>query len=387
MRILLRAPLLTNSGYGMHCRQVFEWLDQLEGIDLTVECLNWGATSWLLKDSLENGLIGKIMQKSKKIEPPYDLSIQLQLPDEWDTKLGKKNIGMSAYVETDKCSEAWISKTNEMDLVIVPSQFIKKTIKNSGCTTTNIEVVPEWFNTNILTDNNDEDFIDLKTDFNFLIIGQLTALDSKCDRKNIINTIKTICETFKDKKDVGIVLKTSLGRGTCSDKKHTEQNVINLVNTFRKGTSPKLYLIHGNMDSKEIANIYNHPKVKCFVSATRGEGYGIPLVDAAASGMPVIATNWSGHLDFLNEKFNKIDYKMVNIPKEKVDNRIFKEGFMWAEPSLKSLEENLQNVYYNYNDAKIQAKSNKSFVIENFGKENIMSLYNKLIKPMIAKNE
>ena len=90
MRVLLRAPLLTNSGYGVHSRQVFEWLEEKESIDLTVECLNWGQTPWLINSKLEDGLVGKIMERSRKPEGKFDLSIQIQLPDEWNSSLAHK---------------------------------------------------------------------------------------------------------------------------------------------------------------------------------------------------------------------------------------------------------------------------------------------------------
>ena len=76
--------MLTTSGYGVHSRQVFEWLSELNNIDLHVECLNWGMTPWMLKEEHEDGLIGKIMKCSKTLEPPYDVTFQLQLPDEWN---------------------------------------------------------------------------------------------------------------------------------------------------------------------------------------------------------------------------------------------------------------------------------------------------------------
>ena len=58
-KVLLRAPLLTNSGYGVHSRQIFNWLYEREDVELVVECLQWGRTSWLLDGDLENGTIGK----------------------------------------------------------------------------------------------------------------------------------------------------------------------------------------------------------------------------------------------------------------------------------------------------------------------------------------
>ena len=135
MRVLLRAPLLTSSGYGVHSRQIFEAIETIPGIKLEVECLNWGKTPWLLNSDTNDGLIGRIMNCSKKINPPYDLSIQVQLPDEWNPTLGKKNIGISAIVETDRCSSKWIEACNKMDAVVVPSNFTKSVLNNSGIVT------------------------------------------------------------------------------------------------------------------------------------------------------------------------------------------------------------------------------------------------------------
>ena len=191
MRVLLRAPLLTTSGYGVHSRQIFEALESIPGIDLEVECLNWGKTPWLLNQETNEGLIGRIMSLSKKITPPYDLSIQVQLPDEWNVELAKKNIGVSAFVETDRCNSSWLSACNKMDAIVVPSNFTKNVVKRSGVVTTSLHVIPEWFNQYIVNDDlSIDDKIDLKTENNFLVLGQLGAINADDDRKNIFKNCK-----------------------------------------------------------------------------------------------------------------------------------------------------------------------------------------------------
>jgi hypothetical protein len=131
LRILLRAPLLTSSGYGVHSRQIFQAIESIPGINLEVECLNWGNTPWLINKETNDGLIGRIMKLSKKVEPPYDLTVQVQLPDEWDPSLGHKNIGISAMVETDRCNPKWVDACNKMDHVVVPSSFTKSVIRTN----------------------------------------------------------------------------------------------------------------------------------------------------------------------------------------------------------------------------------------------------------------
>lgn len=392
MKVLLRAPLLTNSGYGVHSRQIFEWLYEKFGNNLDVECLNWGQTPWIIDRKREHGTIAKIMDCAKQLTAPYDVTFQVQLPDEWDVNLGKVNVGVSAFVETDRCSQDWVERCNKMDLVITPSTFTKNVVKRSGILMSKIVVVPEWFNHSLLdTDkcakiSSDNNHYNFSTDFNYLIIAQLTAQDPDQDRKNLSNTLAWLFDYHKNDENVGIVLKTNLGRGTTLDKKHTSAYVKSLAQRFRKGPGPKLHLIHGNMSSEEVASLYHLDTVKAYVSATRGEGYGLPLIDAAVAGLPVIATNWSGHLEFLKKgMFIPVDYEMTQISNKKVDKRIFHEGFRWAEPKKESFMSGIDNLTKNLKDHQENAKTLSDLTVENFHKEKIKSKYDKIFEDLLRK--
>jgi glycosyltransferase involved in cell wall biosynthesis len=329
--VLIRAPLLSFSGYGVHSRQIFKWLSNRKDVNVYSEIVNWGNTTWMINSEMEDGLIGKIMETSSGVENP-DVTFQVQLPDEWDPDLGKFNVGVSAFVETDRCHPSWIDAINKMDLVIVPSTFTKALIENTGECKTPVIVVHESFHDDFANESGSLD-IDLDTSFNFLVVGQFTGDDPWNDRKNLFFTIKWICEEFKDDPNVGIILKTNHGRGTRIDRELTKSKVNQIVNEVREGDFPRFHLIHGNLTSKEMVQLYNHKSCKCLVSLTRGEGYGLPLLEASVGKIPVIATNWSGHLDFLGKgKFIPINYSLTQIPPSRIDGRIFLEGFRWAEP-------------------------------------------------------
>lgn len=386
-KVLLRAPLLTNSGYGVHSRQVFRWLEKLD-IDLTVECLQWGKTSWTLNEEKEGGVFKRIMEHSKPIESgTYDMSLQIQLPNEWDDSLAKTNIGITAAVETDKCNIDWVKDCNRMNHVIVPSTFTKNVIKRSGNLKTPITVIQEWFDQKILSKSlidktlNDERFGFIKTKFNILVIAQITSLNNNTDRKNLVNTIKWCYEEFKSNPDVGIVIKTNFGKGTELDKDLTRDFLSQRINEFRNNSNgPKIYLVHGNLKSEEIFALYQHKNIKMFALATRGEGYGLPLIEAAASGLPIVTTNWSGHLEFLKKDlFYPVDYRLKQVDKEKIDNNIFIDGHKWAEPSEASFKSQIRKVFENYNDAKSKSKKLKDHVLKNYNSSIIKKRYSEII--------
>lgn len=339
--VLLRGPILTSSGYGVHTRQIAKWLFRdvgpKLGLDISTEPLPWGKTHWLLNPDLEDGLVGEVMQAANNKKSFYDVTIQVQLPNEWNPYLGGFNIGVTAGVETDKCNPAWVDNINRMDLVIVPSEFTKQTFLNTGEVKTPIVVIPESY-PEVFDALASEDMkpidLKLKTKFNFLLVGQLTGTNVDNDRKNIPYTIKWMAELFDGQPDVGIVVKTNCGAATELDKRNVQSILSKLISEVSKPTGPTFYLLHGHMTDEEMKGLYTHPDIKALVNLTHGEGYGLPILEAAACDLPVIVTDWSGHLQFLKEgKYIGVDYIMGDIHESRVDNQIFMPGVKWAYPT------------------------------------------------------
>jgi len=334
-RVVLVGPALTQSGYGVHTRQIARWLLSRPGVDLRVVAVPWGDTPWLVDRSSHSGLIGKIIDATAPAQEVQgrDLSIQVQLPNEWNPKLCAANIGVSAAIESDRCNPAWVQACNQMTRVIFPSKHSASSVTSTGPVTRPVHVVPESFPDELLRDTPPSS-IQLPAEHNFLIVGQLTGNTVETDRKGVGVAVKWLLEAFEGREDVGIVVKTNAGRNTRIDKKVVVGMLDSIVRNTRKGRWPKVRLLHGNMTDEEMASLYRHPNIKAMVSLTRGEGFGLPLLEASAAGLPVIVTNWSGHLDFMGSgKFIGVDYKLVPVAQSKVDDKIFMQGSRWAEPS------------------------------------------------------
>ena len=384
--VLIRGPLLSQSGYGVHARQVARWLFRVAAekhqLDISTELLGWGKTHMLVDPEAEDGLVGQILQSSSNKKNFYDMSFQIQLPNEWNAFAANFNVGITAGVETDKCNPAWIDCLNRMDLIIVPSEFTKQTFLSTGEVTVPILVIPESFPDAFLAEKAPKLDLPLETKFNFLVVGQVTGNNVDNDRKNLPYTIKWLADTFADQPDVGIVLKTNAGAQTQLDKRNVQSIFSKMLSEIISPTAvgPKFYLLHGHMTDEEMYGLYTHQDIKAFVSFTHGEGYGLPTLEAAACGLPVIATNWSGHLQFLKHgKFIPVDYTLSEIHPSRVDNQIFIKETKWAVPHEADAKQRLKKFHKSSSMPRDWAKDLQVKIRENYCFEKVGAIYSEAL--------
>lgn len=387
--ILLRAPMLSMSGYGVHSRQVARWLfdraDASGNLDITTELLNWGGTPWLTDVYAHEGLVGRCFQASSNVKEKYDVTIQLQLPNEWCPELGKFNIGMTAGVEATRCNPAWIECVNQMDLVVVPSEFTKQVFLNSGHVTTKILVVRESFFDEVLSYDTAEPLdLDLETKFNFLVFGQVTGGDAASDRKNLPFTLKWLFEAFGNHPDVGIILKTNMGRFTEADKHVCKQSLTRLLQEAGKAENPKFHLLHGEMSEKELVRLYKNPTIKALVTLTHGEGFGLPILESAACGVPVIGTNWSAHPEFLNlGMFVKVDTTLGAVPASRIDGSIWMQGSEWGMANEQDFKKKVLKFYESSSTPKKIAMDSRKNFLEKYSFKAIAKLYDSVFGDLL----
>jgi hypothetical protein len=212
-------------------------------------------------------------------------------------------------------------------------------------------------------------------------------------RKNFENMLRWFVEEFKNDADVGLVIKSHLQNNSTLDFHATKNRINAILDSVSKDRQCKVYFMHGSFTEQEMLSLYNPKYIDCYVTATHGEGFGIPLFNAACAGIPVIATNWSGHLDFLRapsvnragktklkSHFLKTEYDLGPINQQHIMPGLISEGCIWAYPKQESFKKNLRFVYKNKLSLTEDAKNLSTFLKNKFNIREIINQYQISIK-------
>ena len=394
-RIVVRGPVLSMSGYGEQSRFALRSLRKHEDkFDIHIVPVPWGNTNWINDDDeerqwMDNHIRRTAMYLQSEQNPQFDMSLQITIPNEWEM-MADVNIGYTAGIETTRVAPVWIEKANMMDRIIVVSNHAKNVFMNSAYdalnkqtgekTNLHVKTPIEVVNYPVREFEPDSNFnINLEHDFNYLLVAQWST------RKNIENTIKWFIEENIDD-EVGLVIKTNSQANCKIDKEFTlEQRLEPLLKSY-PDRKCKIYLLHGDMTPEELTALYQHPKIKCMISLTHGEGYGLPLFEAAYNGLPIIAPGWSGQTDFLyalasgpsggkkkkvRALFNSVTYDLRPVQKEALWPGVIEEGSMWCFPHQGSYKMELRKIRKKYDRALKMAKTLQTHILENFTKDKL----------------
>ena len=381
--MVVTAPVGTRSGYGAHSRDICRSLIDLDKFDVRIWPVRWGNTpqNALSEQNPQDLPIIKRLLQTPEIERQPDIHVHIVVPNEFQN-IAKYNIGITAGIETTAVPPVWIEGLNRMDLNIVPANFVKHTIENTkydkhdentkqkiGELTNQkpVEVLFEGVDTDIYGKTNEfskellEQFEPIEEDFCFLHVGHWLQGNMGEDRKDISMLVKTFCETFKNQKNPpALILKTSGATPCIIDR----QEILGKIRDIKRslvGELPNVYVLHGDLRDEEMNQLYNHPKVKAHVSFTHGEGFGRPLLEATLSEKPVIASNWSGQVDFLNQDSILLPGGLIDVPKNSFPKEFIVDGAQWFQVNYAYASNVLKEVYGNY--VKYVTKAKKQSII------------------------
>jgi len=387
--IVVRGPALSRSGYGEQTRFALRALRTREDLfDIYLINVPWGQTGHIIDDTEFRQWLFFLQQKTnffmQQGQQPL-CSLQVTIPNEWE-KICQYNVGFTAGIETTRVSPTWIAQANEkVDSVLVVSNHSKDVFKDSvykaqhketGEVIENYQLQVPIHVTNYPVRQYDPVPLELEfsTDFNFIAIAQWGP------RKNLLNTVAWFIQEFHDD-DVGLILKTHMRGDSIMDYEEVQKAISQQVLSNFPDRKCKVYLLHGALTDAELTGVYQHEKVRAMVSVTHGEGFGLPLFEAAYNGLPIIAPFWSGQTDFLagpNKKgkvrplISRIDYSIQPIPKEAVWEGVLEAESKWCYPSESSYKKKMRDFYSNPTILEGMAKKLKKHVLKEFAEEKML---------------
>lgn len=367
--LVFSAPVATRSGYGAHARDLLRSLRDMDRFKIHIHSTPWGSTPMNAldeNDEFHQWIMDNMLTQGLNKEP--EVWMQVTVPNEFQ-RVGKFNIGVTAGIETTAVSHEFIQGMNKMDLNIVPSEFSKSVFDDTtyeqkdkggnvvGKLTTEkpIEVLFEGFDSHIYGDDVKLESDDLKNqlskieeNFCFLFVGHWLQGDFGHDRKDVATMIKTFGEAFRNVSDKpALVLKTSSATFSVMDRQDVKNKIQQIKNIVGKNCPP-IYLIHGDLTDEEMAQLYNHNKMKVMISFTKGEGFGRPLLEYSVTGKPVIASNFSGQLDFLDEKYSVLLPGQISKVHKSAQNDMVIDGSGWFYVDYDAARDAIKDVFKKY---------------------------------------
>ena len=372
--MFIQAPIQTRSGYGAHARDLVKSLIRMDKFDIQILGLRWGDCPMDALDETnpeDKEMLDRLVVGQFQLPKQPDISLEIRVPNEFQ-RVGKYNIGITAGMETTLISPEWVEGCNRMDLVIVPSEHAKRTFLNSKWDKMDertkqkigelkiekpVEVLFEGAHEEIYKKTKDipkelnDTLNSVKEPFAFLYVGHWLKGALGQDRKDTGMLVKVFLETFKNKKNPpALIMKTSSATFSIMDRDDILNRIQNIKNTIDNVKKfPPIYVLHGDLTDEEINGLYNHPKVKTMVSFTKGEGFGRPLLEATFADKLVIASNWSGHVDFLDSNLSvMLPGKLTGVHESAAWDKVILKESQWFTVDYGYASKVLMDVWKNY---------------------------------------
>lgn len=359
MNVCYQGPLLDYSGYGEANRHFVAALDAA-GVNVIGELLAYS------KERSDYGTLGPLVSRVLQNRAHYKIKIMHTTPDEFERlrEPGKYHIA-HFFWETDKIPEVFAKGFEHVDEIWTGSEANKAAIIKGGVDKPihiipqPIETVREWPESYVLPDFNG---------YKFYSIFEWT------DRKNPEALIRAFYDEFHNGEDVCLLIKTYFRNFNLGNKRMIRDTIERIKQSMGPGNYPPVFTYLDLMDRQQIMRF--HQTGDCYVSAHRGEGWGVPQVEAMLAGKPIISTGYGGVHEYLHPGKDAfvLDYKMVPLKGMSHSTQFYGSDQLWADVDLNALRENMRFVFNNQAEAAGIGQAGQAMVLEQFNPERVGKL-------------
>ena len=394
---VISSPFDSMSGYGARSRDIIKALIELDKYEVKLLPQRWGDTPLnFCIDSPEWKYLLNHVTPSLTSKP--DIWMQITIPPEYQA-VGKYNIGCTAGIESTGCEASWVEGMNRMDINLVSSNHSKtvfssvKFDKRDKNTNQSLGIVQLEKPIKTIFEGVDLetykyleskditlDLNKIKESFCYLFVGHWMVGNIGHDRKNVGLMVKYFFDAFKNKKNSpALILKVSNGRNSYMSREAILEKILAIKNHYKNQTLPNVYILNGGLSDKDMNQLYNHPKVKAMVSFTKGEGYGRPLAEFGLSKKPIIASGWSGHMDFLTPTNTiLLPGSLENIHESAANQWLLKET-QWFQVSSKHAINSFIDTHKNYKKFIEGGKKQGYHIKNNFNWDKMKDLLGEIL--------
>lgn len=381
-RITWQSPLLGPSGYAEAGRNILQGIFRL-GAD--VRCMpTWGETPLeifetrtapdlieaevdghlryiRLKTPVEAALRDRILAGT--FRPAGGVHVALHPPadgggrDYWrffrsTSPAHRAWVGFTMF-ETDRVPDVWVSCMNLVDEVWVPTRFGRQVFEDSGVDPDRIRVVPLPADPELFHPGVPPLVVGRPAGFTFLSIFEWTH------RKGWDLLIRAFLEEFDPGEDVRLLIRAYQGGGVTGKRRvpiPEQYDAFLRSRGLQESDRRRVEFIDRMVPAPEMPGLFR--AADAFVLPTRGEGWGQPFAEALLSGVPVIATRWSGQMEFLDDDVaSLVEIEgLVPVDEAQVMDNAFYAGHRWAEPSLPDLKRRMRQVFEAPEEARRKAQ-------------------------------
>jgi glycosyltransferase involved in cell wall biosynthesis len=274
---------------------------------------------------------------------------------------GHSRVGRTAFC-TDRIPDGWAERCNAMDEVWVPSDFNRQTFINAGVQSEKLRVLRTGVDTGLFCPGLQPLDVPHARAFNFLSLshtGQQWGTDV---------LLRAYVREFNEDEDVALLLRILHARDSSADSEARLTFFIeNDLRTALEQT-PTIVLLDAPLSHTDRARLY--ASANAFVFPSRGESWGRACLEALASGLPVIATQWGGASEFLHDA-NSYPVAVEEIVPASCEDE-FVAGHRWAEPSVDDLRRQMRQVFTNSREAQKRAAQGRCDAIEHWDWSNVI---------------
>jgi glycosyltransferase involved in cell wall biosynthesis len=190
-----------------------------------------------------------------------------------------------AIFESDRLPSSFVENLSLADVIWAPSHWAKKVLVTHGIEEAKIDVVPEGVNGAHYHPYLRKRQAKAPSEiFTFLAVGKFE------ERKSYAQLLNAFSQVFGNNSSVQLLIKADYFLDL--EKKH--QTLQKMVDSF---SLKNIKIVQGSVTENDLLVLYSY--ADAFVFPSRAEGWGLPLIEALATGLPAIATNYSGHSEFL----------------------------------------------------------------------------------------